>query len=375
MLIKTPKYSYDDVAIMPTVITTVEHRKQCKPYDENGFLPIFAAPMSTVVSEENFELFEKNKVYPILPRNEEYCLRVKYSLENKWSAFSLAEFKDLYCDEQLVDNYIKMPKKALIDVANGHMKCLFKTIKKAKELYGDTLTIMMGNIANPQTYLECIKYKVDYVRVSIGGGLGCITSTNVGCNFPIASLIDAMVTLKNDIKKTKGLCDSELPKIIADGGIRNYSDVNKALALGADYVMIGGLFSRLVESSAKTFYYDKNNDIIELHPLNGDKINEQNGIFSFEKDGKIHLVDKIYKLFYGMASSNGQIDINGAKTKTSEGCVKTLECLTNLDKWIDNMESYLKSAMSYTNCMNLTQFKNNVDCIILSENAKNAINK
>ena len=375
MLIKSIKYCYDDVAIMPTVTSCVEHRKQCKPYDENGFLPIFTAPMSSVINSENFELFEKNNIYGILPRSEPYETRLNYCLNNKWSAFSLAEFKDLFCDEQLVDNYKNMPKKALIDVANGHMKVLFKIIKKAKELYGESLTIMMGNIANPETYFECAKCGVDYVRCSIGSGMGCITSSNLGLHFPNASLIDAIVTYKRELKKSKDLCDSDLPKIIADGGIRNYSDVNKALALGADYVMIGGLFSQLVESCAKTFYYNKDNDLIELFPLNGDNIIEHDGIFSFEKEGKIFLIDKIYKVFYGMASKNGQIDINGKKLKTSEGITKTLECTTNLSKWTENMSDYLKSAMSYTNCTNLIQFKNNVDCIIISENSKKSINK
>lgn len=375
MLIKSVKYCYDDIAIIPTSISSIDHRKQCNPYDENGYLPIFTAPMSTVVNSENYEIFEKNNIYAILPRSENYELRVKYSLNNKWSAFSLAEFNDLFCDEQLVENYIKMPKKALIDVANGHMKSLFKAIKKAKGLYGDTLTIMMGNIANPETYIECLKHGVDYVRCNIGSGEGCITSSNLGLHFPNASLIDAIVTLKNEIKKSKGLNANEMTKIIADGGIRNYSDVNKALALGADYVMIGGMFSRLVESCAKTFYYNNNNELIELNPLKGDNIIEQNGTFIFEKEGKILLIKKIYKIFYGMASKNGQIDINGEKTKTAEGITKTLECTTNLNKWVENMTDYLKSAMSYTNCKNLIQFKNNVDCIIMSENTKNSINK
>lgn len=188
MLIKSIKYCYDDVAIMPTVTSCVEHRKQCKPYDENGFLPIFTAPMSSVINSENFELFEKNNIYGILPRSEPYETRLNYCLNNKWSAFSLAEFKDLFCDEQLVDNYKNMPKKALIDVANGHMKVLFKIIKKAKELYGESLTIMMGNIANPETYLECAKCGVDYVRCSIGSGMGCFVK-------------DTLITLSDGSKK------------------------------------------------------------------------------------------------------------------------------------------------------------------------------
>ena len=57
------------------------------------------------------------------------------------------------------------------------------------------------------------------------------------------------------------------PMIIADGGIRDYVDVMKAIGiLGADYVMIGGLFSKLVESAAPTFYYDK--DGVSIHEIN-----------------------------------------------------------------------------------------------------------
>ena len=62
---------------------------------------------------------------------------------------------------------------------------------------------MMGNIANPETYLECAKCGVDYVRCSIGSGMGCITSSNLGLHFPNASLIDAIVTYKKGIKKIK----------------------------------------------------------------------------------------------------------------------------------------------------------------------------
>lgn len=373
MLIKELKYSYNDISIVPAVISQINHRHECNPYDKNGFLPIFTAPMSTVVNIENFDLFEKNKIYPILPRNESLENRIDNLLKSKWSAFSLSEFNDLFCNEELYQTYEKVSKKALIDVANGHMKCIYDSVKKAKSLYGDTLKIMIGNIANPETYRECVKANVDFVRVSIGSGMGCSTTSNTSTHYPIASLIDEMVKIKREIIESTN--NTNITKIIADGGIRNFSDVNKALALGADYVMIGGLFSSLVESCAKTFYYDINDDIVELHPITDDEVFEENGIFHYKKNNKIHIINKIYKIFYGMASRNGQIDINGKKTKTSEGLVKTIECTTNLYKWAENMTDYLRSAMSYTNCKTLDEFNKNVNCVLISNNTFNSVNK
>ena len=188
MLIKELKYSYNDISIVPAVISQINHRHECNPYDENGFLPIFTAPMSTVVNIENFDLFEKNKIYPILPRNESLEIRMDNLLKSKWIAFSLSEFNDLFCNEELYQTYEKVPKKALIDVANGHMKCIYDSVKKAKSLYGDTLKIMIGNIANPETYRECVKANVDFVRVSIGSGMGCFVK-------------DTLITLSDGSKK------------------------------------------------------------------------------------------------------------------------------------------------------------------------------
>ena len=82
MLIKDIKYCYDDIAVKPAVISHIRHRSECYPfrlmpigYDDEPTLPIFTAPMSTVVNEKNFKLFEKNNIIPILPRNIPPCCR------------------------------------------------------------------------------------------------------------------------------------------------------------------------------------------------------------------------------------------------------------------------------------------------------------
>ena len=71
---------------------------------------------------------------------------------------------------------------------------------------------------------------------------GCLSTSNTGIHYPIASLINDIVQIRDEISSKY----DKLPKIIADGGIRNYSDAIKALALGSDYVMIGSVFAKML---------------------------------------------------------------------------------------------------------------------------------
>ena len=157
-------------------------------------------------------------------------------------------------------------------------------------------------------------------------------------------------------------------KVIADGGIRNYSDAIKALALGADYVMIGGLFSQMLESAAPTL--DFNHEEIEV---------DDSIIVKDEKTYK-RLSYKIiefplYKKFYGMASKEGQIALNGEKKNTSEGICKTLNVKYTINGWTTNFIDYLRSAMSYTGCFSLEEFKNNVTLVVNSNKTYDSVNK
>lgn len=374
MLIKEIKYCYNDISIVPAVKSNIEHRSECCPFVTHFgkcCLPIFTAPMSTVVNKENFDLYEENYITPILPRNFDLKTRVEYLQHGKWAALGLQEFEDLFLNNDW-DMEIYPDVNVLIDIANGHMSKLHNMIYDAKVKYkwSYRFKIMAGNIANPYTYVELAKAGCDMIRVNIGVGEGCITWSNLGTGYPCASLISETYKIKKKLEHA----GEWTPLIIADGGIRNYSDVIKSLALGSDYVMIGGLFSKLVESAAPTFYYDK--DGVSIHEINPfeHKINAYpDGTFDVDEE---YIVDNLHKVFYGMASRRGQEDIQGEKTKTSEGVEKVFDCTTNLRKWSENMVAYMQSAMSYTNCLYLEDFKpENVDCIIISQQTKESINK
>ena len=151
----------------------------------------------------------------------------------------------------------------------------------------------------------------------------------------------------------------------------------KALALGADYVMIGSVLSRLVESCAKTYAYDKNGKTVYIDTLkNGTSVRESEDGFTITDSKGIYGYDRLYKIFYGMASKKGQEDLFGKKKGTSEGTEKHLECTTNIDKWTKNMNDYLSSAMSYCDIDNINDFNpDNVDTFIMSPNLINSINK
>lgn len=179
MLLTNVRYGYNDVMIQPCVVSDIEHRSECNPFigkvsyptEECDMLPIFAAPMSTVVDLDNYDTFYKNHIYAIIPRNIPWEERKAFIEHGDWVAVSLKEFEDYICT---ITNFEKLHPsynlKILIDVANGHMSKIFKLCKKAKEIHGEHITLMAGNIANPLTYEECWKAGVDYIRCSIGTG-------------------------------------------------------------------------------------------------------------------------------------------------------------------------------------------------------------
>lgn len=160
-------FDFDDILIVPAVFSDIKSRSEVIIEDENGYLPLFAAPMDTVVCPKNYHFFKEHGIHPIIPRTSE-CPVPDTTLY--WVAYSLEHFETVFCDTNLK---YKSKNYVLIDVANGHMKRLYDAAKKAKELHKHNLVLMVGNVANPQTALEYANLGVDYIRLGIGAGAGC----------------------------------------------------------------------------------------------------------------------------------------------------------------------------------------------------------
>ena len=350
----TIKYGYDDINIVPEISSSIEHRSECKlePF-------LFTAPMSSVVNLDNIWDFIGQGIIPIIPRNIPLVDRKFFMfspLQNTslfFIALSLEEVEKLLIKFPV--EVILHPFHICIDIANGHMQKLLNTIKKLKELYGEKIVIMSGNIANPETYKLYEEVGCDYVRCGIGGGAGCITASNTGVYYPLFSLLEETYKIKKSIN---GKC-----KIIADGGIRNYCDIQKAL-LYADYVMLGSMFNKAIESAGKTTY-GKSYFITKR----GKKIlNIFRTIFEFGKEVPKEKYDsvmrriksgklEVWKSFYGMSTKRAQSEMGNKKLKTSEGIEFSQKVEYSLKDFIDNEKSYLRSAMSYTNSKTLDEYK------------------
>lgn len=333
--------------IQPSITSRVSSRSEC---DLPETLPLFTAPMDNVVGVKSFDKYKKAGIIPILPRPVPLDERLR-NMEG-WSAYGLKEFEEYFCDpgKHLFN------RRALIDVANGHMTCIYDLVRRAKEIWDDSLIVMVGNIANPETYLVAEKAGADYVRVGVGSGRGCITTTCCSIHTPMASLVSETYEVKRTIA---GRC-----KIVADGGIRGYGDVIKALALGADYVMVGSVFAQMLEAEGDL--YDR--DLVQVNRW--DVTYKGQGVFE-RKGSRVDLV----KRFYGMASKEGQMSIGGSHKKTSEGCTRTLQVMYTMESWVENMKSYLKSAMSYVGVRDLKEFPEKSTCIVVSQATQDSINK
>ena len=143
--------------------------------------------------------------------------------------------------EQLVDANVDV---VVVDTAHGHSEGVIQAVKEAKKKYPD-LQLIAGNVATAEGTRSLIEAGADGVKVGVGPGSICTTRVVAGVGVPqMSAIMDcAMEARKWDIP------------IIADGGIKYSGDITKALAGGADLVMIGSLFAGTEESPGETILF------------------------------------------------------------------------------------------------------------------------
>ena len=133
----------------------------------------------------------------------------------------------------------------VIDTAHGHTKGVVDVLKKIKSNFPN-LDVVVGNIATAEAGKYLVEAGADAVKVGIGPGSICTTRVVAGVGFPQFSAV---------LEVSKALEGTGVP-VIADGGIRYTGDIPKALAAGADSVMLGSLLAGTKESPGETIIYE-----------------------------------------------------------------------------------------------------------------------
>lgn len=358
------KFDYDDILIIPKVNVDINSRYSDIQLPQR--LPLFTAPMDMVVDLDNANTFLNKGINVCLPRtisfknfyfqyvnphttpNAIHRGTTEENLRNIFVSISLHEVDDVCVH---YDVLLHKMHNILIDIANGHMKSILKACEQIKRT-NPTINIMVGNIANPETYRWYAESGlVDYIRVGIGNGGGCLTTKQTGVGYPKASLIRETRLVK------ESMISGNSPAIVADGGMKDYADIVKALALGADYVMIGSLLNKCLESCAEN--YDTKNK----------PISKEQALKQFS-EGK-----SVYKYFRGMSTKDAQRAMGKTQFKTSEGVVRYRKVEYTLDGWLENLDHYLRTAMSYSNAHTLDEFIGKAEFCQITKSAYDRFNK
>lgn len=326
-------YNLDEICLIPAELSDIEHRGDVNVFTTKNKYPIFTAPMSCVVDKNNVETLENAGLNVIVPRSVPWSDRINLIKKEKWIAVGLEEAKIIY--EKLKIDSGKA--RLCIDQANGNMNSLLQLCKKFKEKFGDKIKIMTGNIANPATYKRYAEAGIDYVRVGIGSGNVCTTTDQTGIHYPMGTLL---IKLKNEKEKVKNSISTSsaspyksVPKIIADGGFNTIRQCVTALALGADFVMIGKIIAKSEEASGTILQ-------------------------------KATKRSKAIREYFGMSTEKAQVIINDSSLfkkenftpKHAEGLVASVLVEYKLNDWLGDFEHALRSSMSYAGARTLEQY-------------------
>ena len=198
----------------------------------------------------------------------------------------------------------------------------------------------------------------------------CTSSANVSIHYGTATLLDQ---INEERKSYAHSHNGNAPtKIIADGGINWFDDIQKALALGADAVMCGKIFAECDEACESIFIANSMEDALKGKKNDYTNIPMEMSIEQIRACGY-----HIFRDYYGMSSKRAQLQIsdNKCKLKTSEGIDRPVEVKYPVTKWVDNMQSYLRSCMTYTNSHTIKELRENAQVIILGGSGDAAYRK
>lgn len=315
--------TYDDVLLMPRhceitsrSIPSLETRLT---KNKKMGLPFIAANMDTVTETEMAAKMAELGGHGILHRfmtTEEQVQMVKNLLELRGQHLHLHVSASVGVKEEgmrradaLADAGVEI---LTLDIAHGDSVMMMETLEYIKKTHAH-LDVIAGNVAMPDGVKRFIDAGADAVKVGIGPGSMCTTRIITGCGVPQLTAV--------------ALCVAEAKKhnvpVIADGGIKTSGDIVKALAAGAETVMLGSMLSGALETPGEV------------------------------KGGM--------KKYRGMASKDAQVSWRGNMQKgmAAEGESRLIPCKGSVENIIDELSGGVRSGMTYLNAQNLADITKN----------------
>jgi len=311
---KDELFSFDDVLIKPQYSNVMSRSDVDLSTSLNPWLkmdiPIIASNMDTVCELDMARKMSELGGMGVLHRNltkDERKLAIRNLMA--WGSVSAVAVGVHEVDKNVLGSYIYNGVKAIVvDVAHGDAIHVYNAITEIKcflERNSDHMCLIGGNVATGEAVERMASAGVDCVKVGIGPGAACLTRINTGVGVPQLSAIMDCAEKADHIGIT----------VIADGGIKTPGDVAKAIAAGADAVMLGGMLAGTDEAPG------------DVQIINGHRV----------------------KSYRGMASG-------GAGSEYVEGAEGFVDYKGPVAGVIKAVTNGLRSAMSYSNAKTISEF-------------------
>jgi len=306
-----PALNYDDVYLIPNY-SELETRSQADTAVTLGYrdfkLPIMPSNMETVINDNWAQWLSENDYFYVMHRfNNVTVPFVQKANDENWKTISISVGvnRDSYNELREIEKKDLKIDYITIDIAHGHHSKVKEMITFIRLLLPEVF-IIAGNVTTPDAVNDLQNWGANAIKVGIGPGRACTTRLQTGFHVPMFTAV-------------RWCTETARVPLIADGGVKYYGDVAKALVAGAHMVMSGALFASCSDSPAPI--------------INGRKV------------------------YYGSASFNAK-----KENKHIEGTLLELDQSITLAEKINEITQSLQSSISYAggNCLSSLKYVNHV---------------
>ncbi len=300
--------------------------------------PLVTVPIGTTLDEAKVKL-QKHKIEKLLVVDDEGLLKGLITVKDiqkaiKYPNAAKDDLGRLRCAaaigatgdfleraEALINSRVDA---IVIDTAHGHSSRVIDAVKTVKSRFPE-IELIAGNVATAEATKKLLSVDIDAVKAGIGPGSICTTRIVTGAGVPqIKAIMDCVAAAKG----------SDVP-IIADGGVKFSGDISKAIAAGADCVMIGSLFAGTEEAPGEVILY------------------QGRSFKSYRGMGSIGAMKK------GSSDRYAQEGTVSDSKFVPEGIEARIAYKGTLEEMVTQLVGGLRSGMGYTGCQTIKELQNN----------------